>query len=105
MRLTGVLIGCCLLAATSGCLFQRPPDGSIFGNPWLQTCDHAPWLKFRSAKDADTRNPDADSYAADKGDSEADKPELLPWRSRLKSYRLSARLARGRESTGNPDSL
>ena len=32
-----------------------------------------------------------------------DRPELLPWRSRLK-YRLSARLARDRESTSNPDS-
>ena len=101
MRLTDALIACCLLAATSGCLLQRPPDGSIFSNPWLQASDHAPWLKFRSATATAT---DADSYAAEKGGSTADKPELLPWRSRLKSYRLGTRLARGQESTSNPDS-
>ena len=66
---TGLLLGCCLLAAVSGCSFHRTEHGFILrsGRWTLQRDSEIPDLP---AKDA------------------ADKPEVLPWRNRLKGYHL-----------------
>jgi hypothetical protein len=93
LRLAGFVVGCCLWAAASGCLCHRTPDGFAFGNQVSVEYSHFPWLKFRSAQDANSPNPNTGSVAAN--------PELLPWRSRLKGHRLGARAAHERETTGD----
>ena len=77
-RLAGVVLGCCLLAAISGCSFHRTAHGFILhGGRW--SLDHH----------RENRDPAAKEASA--------KPEVLPWRSRLKGYRLGARIFHERD--------
>jgi hypothetical protein len=94
--------------AGTGCSFQRTNDGFVVGSHWsLECCDHAPWVEFRPT--TDLNGPDSKPGSATASSSGVDatappkssggqdqqaagKPELLPWGSRLKDYRLAARV-------------
>ncbi len=79
-RLAGVVFGCCLAAAISGCSFHRTAHGFVLrGGHW--SLEHNREGPDTSARDA------------------SEKPETLPWRSRLKGYRL-ARVLHGWDSAG-----
>jgi hypothetical protein len=89
---------------------HRTGQGFVVGSQWSVEYDgsRAPWLKFRSAPDAacTASNEGRGTAAADDDKSAEDlalsgkpapgKPELLPWRTRLKGYRLGARIFHGR---------
>lgn len=91
-RVAGVLLlGCCLLATVPGCSFRRPGHGFVLGSR----------IAWRSA-DATQGHDDASCDTGCAKCSESDKPELLPWRSRLKGHRLGARLFHGRDVAGDP---
>jgi hypothetical protein len=80
-RKARIVLGCCLLAAVSGCSFHRTSQGFVLRN------DHWSLEHFREAPElAEKETPD--------------KPELLAWRSRLKGYHLGSRIFHGRESAG-----
>ena len=94
MRVAGtLLLACCLMATSAGCSFQRTGRGFILGSQWSLEYRHVPWLAFRSG-DAVQRQDDAPSDGW-----QADKPELLPWRSRLRE-RLGSRLFHERDAVG-----
>ena len=88
LRFAGIVFGCCLGTALPGCLGHR--SGGSGG--WLAENNYFFSLKSPSVKETDSAKLDADRSVTEA------KPELLPWRSRLKGYRLGARLARGRDS-------
>jgi hypothetical protein len=67
------------LAAISGCSFHRTDHGFIVRS--------GPWTLERNREP-----PEVSPQVV------ADKPEVLPWRSRLKGYRLGARIFPGHES-------
>lgn len=99
LHFTGIVVGCCLWVAAPGCQSQQ---GTLSDQSWLSVSNHFAWLQPHGAKNPDSHphnahsaEPIVDQLVAD------DKPELLPWRSRLRGYRLGARLARGRESDHN----
>ena len=74
-----IVLGCCLLAAISGCSFQKTSQGFVLSSAhW--TLEH------------NRESPDLSEKAT------PEKPELLPWRSRLKGYHLGSRIFHGRES-------
>ena len=98
-----VLLGCCLLAAASGCQFHRTGHGFIIqGQPWSLIFDRGCEAETGDPSSCEgcSRNP-----AASSARQAAAKPELLPWRSRLKGYRLAARIFHHGESDGqeSPD--
>jgi hypothetical protein len=98
-----MLFCCCLSVAASGCLFNRTSDGYAFNNPWSSQGGWFPGLKSGLAKPADSGRTAVDSRQLDTDRSvAAEKPELMPWRSRLKG-RMNARVARGRESTASQE--
>jgi hypothetical protein len=72
---------CCLLAAAPGCAFHRTEHGFVLRS--------GHWTLERNREDPDSRPQVA-----------AEKPELLPWRNRLKGYRLGSRIFPGRQSAG-----
>jgi len=74
-----MIAGCCLLAVASGCSFHRTEHGFILRS--------GQWSLERNSE-----RPEPAAAAA------SEKPELLPWRSRLKGYRLGSRILHGRES-------
>ena len=78
----GVLLRCCLLVVISGCSFHRTDHGFVLRG--------GHWTLERNRQSPDLSAPEA-----------SDKPESLPWRSRLKGYRLGARIFRGRGSGGD----
>jgi hypothetical protein len=89
------LVACCLLAAVAGCQFHRTGHGFIIrGQPWSLEFNRgdAPAADCQDACDGCARG------SAPAADQPAAKPELLPWRSRLKGYRLAARFFRHDES-------
>ena len=96
-KIAGIVFGCGLLAATSGCSFHRTGHGFVVGSQWSLEYNRTPWLTFRSADGVDPGDDPSDLKLAD-DDSVAKRPELLPWRSRLKGYRFGARIFRGRSS-------
>ena len=80
-----LLLGCCLLAA-AGCQFHRTGQGFIVqGQPWSLTFD-------RGCADSASCGCCAEKPVATSAHQAAAKAELLPWRSRLKGYRLAGRL-------------
>jgi hypothetical protein len=89
----GTLLGCCFLAAAPGCFFQRTETGVAVYRP-------TPSLGSDS-QTADRRNiPMPEEKAkASKTHSDEDKPELLPWRSRIKDQFLNSRFAQSRKSS------
>jgi hypothetical protein len=97
-----LLLGCCLLAVAPGCCVHRTGHGFIISSQWSLEYRHTPWLTCRSANDADctTCEEGCSKGVENSAAQAADRPELLPWRSRMKGYRLGDRLFRGRESTG-----
>jgi hypothetical protein len=74
-------LGCCLTAAVPGCSFHHTAHGFVLRS--------GQWSLERNRE-----SPDPSAKEA------SDKPEVLPWRSRLKGYRLGARIFHGRESAG-----
>jgi hypothetical protein len=117
MKSIGLLfLGCCLMTAAAGCSIHRTAQGLAFDSHWSLGCSrHAPWITLRSTKDADCgdgqrgcatasdcgiNNAESAKSPASLSDSQlSGKPEVLPWRSRLKGYRLGARIFRGKESS------
>ena len=114
-RLVALLfcLGFCPFVAGTGCSFHQTSGGFVFDSHWsLECCDHPPWVEVRRA--TDPNGPDskpglaiAASGAADaatpkspagQDEQTIGKPELLPWRSRLKDYRLAARVV-GKNAT------
>ena len=78
------LLACCLLATAAGCAFHRTEHGFVLrSNHWL--LEH------------NRESLDLPAQAA------AEEPETLPWRSRLKGYRLGSRMFQGRQSVGEPE--
>ena len=93
LRFTGIVFGCCLWTTVPGCLGHRTGQSS-----WIPVNNHFSWLQSHSTKDADVDLRDVHSAEPKSDRSVADdKPELLAWRSRLKGYRLGARLAHSRD--------
>ena len=99
-RLIGTFLGCFLGLAASGCSLHRAGQGQVSGSQWTPS-----WLMSRSAQNADACAADCgcggiqrDCIVSQRASIAADKPELLPWRSRLRGYRLGSRLGRGRGS-------
>lgn len=90
-----LLLGCCLMAASAGCSFQRTGRGFILGSQWSLEYRHVPWLAFRSG-DAVLGQDETSIH----DQQVADKPELLPWRSRLRE-RFGSRLFHGRDAAGD----
>jgi hypothetical protein len=108
-----LLLGCCPFVASTGCSFHQTSGGFVFDSHWsLECCDHPPWVEFRRATDpsgpdskpglAIAANNPADAAApkspAGQDEQTVGKPELLPWRSRLKDYHLAARVV-GKDAT------
>ena len=92
------LFGCCLLAAASGCQFHRTGRGFVIqGEPWSLVFDRGCAAEAGESPPCKNCSRIADVSSADQA---AVKPELLPWRSRLKGYRLAARLFHRGESDG-----
>ena len=84
------LVGCCLLAAASGCQLHQTGRGFVIqGHPWSLTFDRGCEAETDDPSPCKScsRNP-----AVSSADQAAAKPELLPWRSRLKGYRLAGRI-------------
>ena len=118
-------LGCCSFVGGSGCSVHRTSEGFVLGSHWSLECsDRAPWLDFRQATAPGDTNGKPDAASAASGGAEANpppdsptaaekqtvaaKPELLPWRSRLRAYRLAAHASPGQEaeavSTASDDS-
>ena len=106
-----ICLACCVFVGGSGCSVHRTGEGFVFDSHWSLECsERAPWVDFRPAEVA---NADAKPGAAAAPSGGADatapptiaaaeqptaaKPELLPWRSRLKA-RLAARGSPGKEA-------
>ncbi len=94
IRFAGIILGCCLWTAAPGCV--GPRSGQV-GHGWMAAMNPLSWSSSPTV--AKTESADADEQLA----ATESKPELLPWRSRLKGYRLGARLARSRESDSEDD--
>ena len=96
LRFTGIVVGCCLWTVAPGCVSQH---GTLTDQARLSVSNHLAWLQSHVAKTPDSQPHNANSTEPIVEHLVVDnKPELLPWRSRLRGYRLGARLARGRES-------
>jgi len=111
-----IFFGCCSFVGGSGCSVHRTGEGFVFDSHWSLACsEHAPWLDFRPS--ADLAAADGKPVAATTASGGAEpasppkdaacvtqqtpaKPELLPWRSRLKA-RLAARGLPGQEATSS----
>ena len=78
------ILGCCLAAMISGCSFHRTGDGFVLrSNHW--SLEHHRDGPAPSATQA------------------PDRPELLPWRNRLKGYRLGGRIFHTHESAAKAE--
>jgi hypothetical protein len=87
LRFAGIVFGCCLGTALTGCVWHRS-DGWLADQHILPRFSPSP----TSIKDSVV------AHRADHRSTTESKPELLPWRSRLKGYHLGARLARDRNA-------
>jgi hypothetical protein len=90
-QFVGALLGCCLLAAAPGCVFSRAETSSAsqrFGS--LE--DH----RLRSTASEDAAERDTNENIAARS-PDGGKPELLPWRSRIRDRILNGRLAHDRK--------
>jgi hypothetical protein len=85
LRFVGIMLWCCLGTALPGCIAHRPFLGE---RGWV-----ADFPRFRTDASA------TDTAASKDGRSSVaeSKPELLPWRNRLRD-RLEARFGRGRDA-------
>jgi hypothetical protein len=79
IRNAQIIVGCCLLAAVSGCAFHRTDQGFVLRSP------HWSLEHYRESPDSSKEET-------------PDNPELLAWRSRLKGYHLGSRIFHGRQS-------
>jgi hypothetical protein len=96
------LVGCCLLVAASGCQFHRTGHGFIIqGHPWSLTFDRGCAAEAGDPSSCENCSGNATVSSADQTSV---KPELLPWRSRLKGYRLAGRIFHHGESDGQESS-
>jgi len=93
------LLGCCLLLTASGCALHRTDRGLVLSSQWSLELNRTPWLAFRANKDvgyslSEGKQGTAKSLDRPMTSEEwaASRPELLPWRSRLKEHRLASRL-------------
>jgi hypothetical protein len=77
--IAGTVLGCCLLAAATGCSFHRTEHGFILRS--------GQWTLERNSQPLDAAAAPA-----------SEKPELLPWRNRLRGYRFGSRIFHGRDS-------
>jgi hypothetical protein len=103
-RFAVVVLGCGLLVVATGCaLPQSRGDRSSDDQRSLSVSQLFPWLKSRPDRGTDSDNRVAES--ADDSSITASNPELLPWRGRLKSHRLAARMVRERESDADKASV
>jgi hypothetical protein len=94
MRIIGITIGCCLLAAAPGCLFRHTGEQcGFFGHS--SNCKHASSSASLSADDPDASQAGKDTEASEG----SNHPELLPWRSRPKGGPLGGLLGRIKERT------
>jgi hypothetical protein len=75
-----IVLGCCLLAAISGCTFHRTSQGFV----------------LQSAHWSLEHNRESPEFAEKEN---SDKPELLAWRTRLKGYHLGSRIFHGGEAS------
>jgi hypothetical protein len=104
LRYFGMVLGCCLWTAISGCSWQRGAISTV--QSWMPGGGHLAGQKTPATK----KIADTQSVAARRSESVIDesapndKPELLAFRSRMKGYRLGARLARGSEADSDSQS-
>jgi hypothetical protein len=114
IRFAGILVGCCLWVATCGCGRDRQATRNDSRSLWSLSGGHPFWQKPSSVEknnsdQADRHPAQTDTLAQTSVDGPSDtkqfsgegKPELLPWRSRLKSFRAGARMAREREAASS----
>jgi hypothetical protein len=90
------LLTCSVTVAAAGCCLNRTGTNAEHGNV---AAGHA----IATDRGVDGGKPSQSSLCSD--GQAAGKPELLPWRSRLKAYRLGARIFRGQDSTSSETAL
>jgi hypothetical protein len=90
------LLTCSVTVAAAGCCLHRTGTNAEHGNV-------AAGYAIATDCGAVGEKPSKSSLCWD--DQAAGKPELLPWRSRLKGCRLGARLFHGRDSTSSETAL
>jgi hypothetical protein len=113
-NIAGIILGCCLAASVGGCAFCRTDQGFVISSQWSLEYRRVPWLAFHTNTGADgcvcgntcsdvtTCKKNSCAFSDDKEPTPSDdsnQPELLPWRSRLKSHRLGSRIFHGKESS------
>lgn len=81
---------CCLLAGATGCQAHRTGRGFVLRSQWS--------LEYGDTEGSAVPTTETPSEVAAPGSARSleqisSKPELLPWRGRLKNHRLAARLA------------
>jgi hypothetical protein len=116
-NIAGMILGCCLAASAGGCAFCRTDQGFVISSQWSLEYRRVPWLAFHANTDADecsyeskrsdvtTCKKSSCAFSDDKEPTPSDEsnpPELLPWRSRLKSYRLGSRIFHSKELSEDP---
>jgi len=84
---------CCLVSA-AGCRFHRTGNGFVIRGQWSLEWENLPRLSFNEA----AARPEAEKTAVP---DQPARPELLPWRGRLRGYRIAGRLF-GREQHLSP---
>ena len=97
IQFVGTLLWGCLMAVAPGCLLPRAETGIAYQRPGGSDAVYS----------ASAENSPASSARRDAGNAEKsrpatdDKPELLPWRSRIKEHFLNGRFAHDRKASSD----
>ncbi len=75
-----VVAGCCLLAATTGCNLHRSAHGYVLRGQWALECGDVGYLPANGVAGQCDNCSDCAACPADQA-----TPEVLPWRTRLKT--------------------
>ncbi len=99
-----VLLGGILLLTAPGCALHRTDRGLVLSSQWSLEMNRTPWLAFRANKDSGNNSSEEKPELAKQATAKSldrpmtsqewasSRPELLPWRNRLREHRLASRL-------------
>ncbi len=99
-----VLLGGILLLTAPGCALHRTDRGLVLSSQWSLEMNRTPWLAFRAnngaVNNSSEQKPELAKQATAKPQDRpmtsqewaSSRPELLPWRNRLREHRLASRL-------------
>jgi hypothetical protein len=94
--LQAIVAGCCLLAAATGCHFHRANHGYAVRS--LESPEYDDSVRLAAGTNAPLKADEAVASPSQANGTTVSKPEVLPWRSRLRGYRLAGRIFRHEES-------